>query len=754
MASKSKKRRKVLGASCILAALIIAGSSFAWFTSKDEVTNRLTANADYGVSIVESFAPPENWLPGQEVNKDVYATNTGNISAFVEESVSGTMTVVKEVSVPSANFDTEKNNLNKLTAGERYVIEAGSYLALAPGGVTKGDKIVATTPNNADLDAYVSEADDFVPTAKGLYVFRRSIAVAEDKTETFEYQGYYYADGQFYKVKINTVTPDDKADIAGDGNKTDGQLSSATYTLSKDETTKVSPTSLEYDSGNHRLIATVAGTTAPTNLSTLAADYDKAVHEYERALAAQTAAVRDDNTASDTLKAAIAADNAAKADLASKQAAYDQEVANYNNISNQIGNATSGATQAKNSADTALANAKSTLYGTDDYTPTTQPYAVDGTYNQTQVTALNGGSYKDVLQAKLDKDAAPADRDGFTAELLAWGQDTTKGNKGWNDGTTYDQMVADMTYADFTQFKTDVAAGGGSDVHNRYAKEADYLAKLKKYNDDVADYNAKSAAATAATTTLTNLQTALANSATKLYGNPTGTGAPKTPTEATTYAATITTEAQYNAAVTGNMLDTGLFKDYMEAKGKAATAAAAKTVAETAAGSPGTSADLTAANAAVVAAKTALDNAKVAYDEAVSASASAGDIVIYINLKNDVTNATANNQWQILPSTVASNKAYFYYTGILGAGETSSQLIDSVKLADSVTQDMYKYFDFDLNVELKSAQVIYDDNGNVVATAVNGDNTVSPAIPGELDAKVTVADPDKEDTTILSWATT
>ena len=50
MASKSKRRRKVLGASCILAALIIAGSSFAWFTSKDEVANRLTATADYGVS--------------------------------------------------------------------------------------------------------------------------------------------------------------------------------------------------------------------------------------------------------------------------------------------------------------------------------------------------------------------------------------------------------------------------------------------------------------------------------------------------------------------------------------------------------------------------------------------------------------------------------------------------------------------------------------------------------------------------------
>ncbi|MEE3403872.1 MAG: hypothetical protein VZR73_07295, partial [Acutalibacteraceae bacterium] len=61
--------------------ILFARTTFAWFTSKDEVTNRLSANADYGVKIVESFAPPMNWLPGQEVNKDVYATNTGSIPA-------------------------------------------------------------------------------------------------------------------------------------------------------------------------------------------------------------------------------------------------------------------------------------------------------------------------------------------------------------------------------------------------------------------------------------------------------------------------------------------------------------------------------------------------------------------------------------------------------------------------------------------------------------------------------------------------
>nr|MCR5109452.1 SipW-dependent-type signal peptide-containing protein [Ruminococcus sp.] len=68
----NKEKRVLISALCV-AAVMIAGSTFAWFTSKDDVTNRLTASADYGVSIVESFTPPANWIPGQTVNKDVYA---------------------------------------------------------------------------------------------------------------------------------------------------------------------------------------------------------------------------------------------------------------------------------------------------------------------------------------------------------------------------------------------------------------------------------------------------------------------------------------------------------------------------------------------------------------------------------------------------------------------------------------------------------------------------------------------------------
>ena len=88
---KANKEKRVMAAALCITAVAVAGSTFAWFTSTDEVTNRLSANADYDVSIVESFTPPANWIPGQNINKDVYAINTGSIPAFVNEDVSGVL---------------------------------------------------------------------------------------------------------------------------------------------------------------------------------------------------------------------------------------------------------------------------------------------------------------------------------------------------------------------------------------------------------------------------------------------------------------------------------------------------------------------------------------------------------------------------------------------------------------------------------------------------------------------------------------
>ena len=67
-------------------------------------------------------------------------------------------------------------------------------------------------------------------------------------------------------------------------------------------------------------------------------------------------------------------------------------------------------------------------------------------------------------------------------------------------------------------------------------------------------------------------------------------------------------------------------------------------------------------------------------------------------------------------------------------------LIDSVELDESVTNDMFKSFDFDLNVALKSAQIAYDADGKITPTAANS----------TLDANATVATPSSIDSAV-NW---
>ena len=93
---KRKQKKAVLICTLATAAVIVGGMTFAWFSSQDEVTNRLSARADYSVSISEDFTPPENWIPGQEIEKNVYVTNTGNVDAFARVWLEGEFNIVKE----------------------------------------------------------------------------------------------------------------------------------------------------------------------------------------------------------------------------------------------------------------------------------------------------------------------------------------------------------------------------------------------------------------------------------------------------------------------------------------------------------------------------------------------------------------------------------------------------------------------------------------------------------------------------------
>ena len=105
---------------------------------QDEVTNRLSASAEYGVAIAESFQPPENWVPGQEINKDAGAVNTGNVDAFVRMYLDGSMRLLqqnKSTALDSAKVMTTSytapttavTDVNLLNANLTYQDTQGNY---------------------------------------------------------------------------------------------------------------------------------------------------------------------------------------------------------------------------------------------------------------------------------------------------------------------------------------------------------------------------------------------------------------------------------------------------------------------------------------------------------------------------------------------------------------------------------------------------------------------------------------------------
>lgn len=83
-----KKLSALLLAGTLTAGVV--GGTFAWFTSKDTVTNQFATtgtdepgNPDAGIKIEEKFQKPENVLPGTETNKDVRVKSTAKYDQFI-----------------------------------------------------------------------------------------------------------------------------------------------------------------------------------------------------------------------------------------------------------------------------------------------------------------------------------------------------------------------------------------------------------------------------------------------------------------------------------------------------------------------------------------------------------------------------------------------------------------------------------------------------------------------------------------------
>lgn len=256
---KSAKEKRILIASVLVAATIVAGSTFAWFTSKDEVTNRLSAVGEYGVAIAEDFTPPDEWVPGQTVKKEAKAVNTGNVDALVRMWLTGNMNIItdnggvgindfKELTLEASGMGggfTMKSGINyfrTLSESDRKVMQTGD-LVYAEAGFSFTNNNTGETKNvteaHTTYGSIISvDSDSFQPSDTGLYIFRRAT-----NDGSLEYSGYYAlktSTGEFKYFALVTKSTTDTKDvfIKGLTNKTGTELITAIATIQVRKATK------------------------------------------------------------------------------------------------------------------------------------------------------------------------------------------------------------------------------------------------------------------------------------------------------------------------------------------------------------------------------------------------------------------------------------------------------------------------------------------------------------------------------------
>ena len=605
-----------------------------------------------------------------------------------------------------------------MTAAERYAVEAGAYLAYKPGKSNKelGVQVVSMIPDATNLEGYTTAdaATDFTPDAAGLYVFRRSIGVdPETKIETFKYDGYYFDGQDYYKVSNLNVVPDGIS-YAGDDVTTDGNLTSATAGFYEEETKTVTPT-LTYDATNKRLVASYV--TVPSgNIQSFSSAYNKALQNFE--------------FASEKYKAALRDDGAADADVVGKNAALQKKIDALlaaEKTQKEKADALAAAQTAKDKADAAAQAAETAVTNAQDAKDTADAALATATTNKGTAqsefnTAQSNLNYL-INNQLVAAQTAFNNYKEQNPDVETWFRNYVKNKNSFTNEEEIDNFLANASYQDII----DLGKPTGTDKYRYYsllaalknvesAIKRDTLALAGKQDAlDLATqvYNDADAAADTAATNLQNAQTA------KEQADAAAQAA------ATNLQNARTAKEQADAAVTA-------------AQGEVDTARAAYNGAVTDAGT--TSGTVAIAEADYLAKQKALAEAEAKYNKAVIAYEGTSEIKININLADVVTTTGTADMWQLLPTPNGNDTtAYFYYTSILGAGQTSAQLIDSVELDSSVTDDMFKRFDFDLNVALKSAQITYDADGEITTDATN-----------ELDANATLVTPTSVDS-VVNW---
>lgn len=115
--------------------LCCIGGVFAYWTQELQVHNEFKT-ARYDTNIEEKFSPPDDWKPGQEINKDVWITNDGTIPVF-------TKVVINQEWIRKEDVKDLDGTIIPPAAGEKFPLsfqtkEKNEYAAQ----ISWGDKVV------------------------------------------------------------------------------------------------------------------------------------------------------------------------------------------------------------------------------------------------------------------------------------------------------------------------------------------------------------------------------------------------------------------------------------------------------------------------------------------------------------------------------------------------------------------------------------------------------------------------------------
>lgn len=150
---KNKVRNKKYLFICAFLCLFLIGGVFAYWTQELQVRNEFKT-AKYDTTIVEDFTAPSEWLPGQEINKDVSVRNKGTIPVFVRVSIHQKWIRMEDV------YDGEGNPISPLK-GENIPLtfDTGNGPDYASQVTWGKDVVVLSNGKQGDIDLGIPSVD-------------------------------------------------------------------------------------------------------------------------------------------------------------------------------------------------------------------------------------------------------------------------------------------------------------------------------------------------------------------------------------------------------------------------------------------------------------------------------------------------------------------------------------------------------------------------------------------------------------------